>query len=135
VVSPRYYLSDAVFLVGLEGERALLEVIHAALRHPVWPLALGRKACPPSVPVYLPGGLVDLSLWQAFVSWPLLWRQARQQPLLRLLLEDEKEGAMRLDVPVAPFSERRFGARFVKSVTLSLEEIVGEIDAADPIDA
>jgi len=42
-VGRRYYLSDAVFLVGLEGERALLDQAHTALRNPFWPLALGRE--------------------------------------------------------------------------------------------
>ena len=36
VISPRYYLADAAFLVGLEGDdRALLERIHAAFRSPL----------------------------------------------------------------------------------------------------
>jgi len=43
----RYYLSDAVFLVGLEGEHTLLERCYGALRNPVWPLALGRKSFVP----------------------------------------------------------------------------------------
>jgi len=52
IISPRYYLADAAFLVGLEGDdRDLLERIQSALRAPVWPLALGRKAFPPGCPV------------------------------------------------------------------------------------
>ncbi len=51
VESERYYLADADFLVGLEGDRALLERLDAALRRPVWPLFLGRKAFVPSLPV------------------------------------------------------------------------------------
>ncbi|GAA3100623.1 type I-E CRISPR-associated protein Cas5/CasD [Pseudonocardia yunnanensis] len=46
-VSTRRYLADAVFLVGLHGEDALLEGLHAALRHPHFPLYLGRRSCPP----------------------------------------------------------------------------------------
>ena len=54
VVSPRYYLADAAFLVGLEdSDRGLLMKIHAALRTPIWPLALGRKSFPPGAPVWL----------------------------------------------------------------------------------
>ncbi len=55
--STRHYLADAWFTVGLEGERALLERIDAALAAPHWPLALGRKAFPPGLPVrvLLPG--------------------------------------------------------------------------------
>ncbi len=117
VVSPRHYLADAVFLVGLEGDRALLARIHDALRRPVWPLALGRKAFAPSPPVYLENGLTDLGLEQA-LRGPALVDTIRPGEALRGLLEDPAEGAVRLDQPVAPFAARRFGPRFVKSVTL-----------------
>ncbi len=50
-LTERYYLSDAVFLVGLEGERELLERIEFALSHPVFPLFLGRRSCPPTLPI------------------------------------------------------------------------------------
>lgn len=116
VVSPRYYLSDAVFLVGLEGERSLLERIHDALRRPVWPLALGRKSFVPSVPVYVPDGLVEAELEQALSEWRALAGDGTQAR--RLVLEDAAEGAIRLDQPVAPFAQRRFGPRFVKSRVL-----------------
>lgn len=117
VVSPRYFLSDAAFLVGLEGDSALLESIQAALKKPVWPLALGRKSFVPGVPVWLVDGLTDQSLNEALSTYPRLtqpqWSD-RGKPL-RCLLEDAKEGAVRLDQPVAPYAERRFGPRFVKS--------------------
>lgn len=116
VVSPRYYLSDAVFLVGLEGERSLLERIHEALCRPVWPLALGRKSFVPSVPVYLPDGLLDAELTQALRQWPVM--EGNGAEARRLVLEDASEGAIRLDQPVASFLERRFGPRFVKTLVL-----------------
>lgn len=48
-VTYRHYLQDAVFLAGLESEdEALLRELEAALRHPVYPLYLGRRSCPPS---------------------------------------------------------------------------------------
>lgn len=122
VVSPRYYLADAVFLVGLEGsEIDLLKMVHAALREPVWPLALGRKSFVPSMPVYLPDGLVESSLEEALRTWPFLPDHvgADQSHELRGVLEDASEGSIRLDQPVAPFAARRFGPRFVKSVLLS----------------
>jgi CRISPR system Cascade subunit CasD len=41
VVSQRYYLADAAFLVGFEGgDLSLLEEVYHRLRDPVWPLAL-----------------------------------------------------------------------------------------------
>jgi len=117
VVSPRYYLSDAIFLVGLEGGRAVLAQIHAALRSPVWPLALGRKSFVPSLPIHMPDALLDAPLEQALKQWPLLGNNPAGTQ--RLVLEDRQEGAMRLDQPIAPFAERRFGPRFVKTITLS----------------
>ena len=51
-VTERYYLSDAVFLVGLESaDRDLLHSLEEALRFPVFPLFLGRRSCPPTLPL------------------------------------------------------------------------------------
>ena len=45
-VTYRHYLQDAVFLVGLESEdTALLQELETALKHPVYPLHLGRRSC------------------------------------------------------------------------------------------
>lgn len=45
-LSYRYYLSDAKFLAALAGNDALIESIDEALKHPCWPLFLGRRSCP-----------------------------------------------------------------------------------------
>lgn len=113
VVSPRYYLADACFLVGLEGEdEPLLRQLHQALRQPVWPLALGRKSFAPAGPVYLPDGLVMQPLQAALQGYDGLHHR---QPAgrMRLVLEHPSQGAIRLDQPVAPYAQRRFGPRFV----------------------
>ncbi|MDR0249457.1 MAG: type I-E CRISPR-associated protein Cas5/CasD [Oscillospiraceae bacterium] len=58
----RYYLADAAFLAGLEGDEALLREIDAAIQAPMYPLYLGRRSCPPEGRVTLgikPGGLED----------------------------------------------------------------------------
>lgn len=47
-ITYRYYLADAVFVAGLEGEEQLLGKIDAALKKPWFPLFLGRRACPPA---------------------------------------------------------------------------------------
>ncbi|TWH64476.1 CRISPR-associated protein, Cas5e family [Azomonas agilis] len=119
VVSPRFYLADALFLVGLEGERSVLQRIETALRNPVWPLALGRKSFVPSAPVFLPDALLDTSLLEALQHWPLL-SKGDTAKTKRFVLEHASEGAVRLDQPVAPFIERRFGPRFVLSQSLSV---------------
>ncbi|RSX51584.1 type I-E CRISPR-associated protein Cas5/CasD [Bifidobacterium callimiconis] len=51
-LSNRYYLQDAVFLVGLEGDDAgQLEDYRQALRSPYYPIFLGRRSCPPDGPI------------------------------------------------------------------------------------
>jgi CRISPR system Cascade subunit CasD len=122
-VSRRYYLADAVFLVGLEGEdQRLLACAHRALKNPVWPLFLGRKGYVPSPGVYLKDGLRDEPLLEA-LKYPYLGREwpkdeaGRELESARLpvLLENRgsSEGSLRMDQPLGSFAERRFGARFV----------------------
>jgi CRISPR system Cascade subunit CasD len=127
VVSPRHYLSDACFIVGLEGSDAmLLRSLHDSLRCPVWPLALGRKSFVPGLPVWLPDGVLEQPLRDALQAYD---SQAHPRPVgrLRLLLEDEEEGAVRLDQPLAPYSQRRFGPRRVKT-----EYLEGANHVSDP---
>lgn len=123
VISPRYYLADAVFLVGLEGkDQTLLARIQLALQAPYWPLALGRKSFVPSMPVAMPGALLPQKLSGALRSWPRLV-PGEQQPL-RLLLEHATEGAVRLDQPVGTYGDRRFGPRFVKQEMLHVPDTI-----------
>lgn len=72
-VSERYYLSDAVFLAGVEGDTGLLEALAEALRHPAFPLFLGRRSCPPAGPPLL--GVVEGDLETALAAEP--WHAAR----------------------------------------------------------
>jgi CRISPR system Cascade subunit CasD len=129
VVSPRFYLADAAFLVGLEGtDCSQLEGIQKALGSPVWPLSLGRKSFVPGLPVLLPDGLQDQALIVALQTYPRLAPPQRGQRKdgLRIMVEHDSEGSMRLDQPTAPFSERCFGPRFVKS---------GVVNVSDQVDA
>lgn len=122
VISPRYYLADAVFLVGLEGaDSALLQNIQRALQTPHWLLALGRKGCPPGEPVWLPDGLQDTPLRDALKTYPSLI-PATSPRTLRLVLESDHEGAVRLDQPLAPFALRRFGPRHIATEVMHVPE-------------
>ncbi len=135
VVSPRYYLADAAFLVGLQGDdAALLTACQAALKAPVWPVALGRKAYVPSLPVWLDDGaaIQQGDLAQVLTDQPRIAparAEHRHQPV-RLLLEHAATGALRQDQPTAPFALRRFGPRFVQSGVL---DHVPDATAAEPV--
>ncbi|MFE0422316.1 type I-E CRISPR-associated protein Cas5/CasD, partial [Streptomyces sp. NPDC058953] len=67
-VTTRYYLQDAVFLAAVAGPRALLSALDLALRAPAFPLALGRRSCPPTQPVSL--GLRETGLEEALTEQP-----------------------------------------------------------------
>lgn len=126
VTSHRDYLADAVFLVGLEGpDRALLERAHAALRNPVWPLALGRKSYVPAESVWLEHGVVDAPLMAALAAWPWLGTPRRGEampPRLLVSLESaDGSGTLRMDQLLSSFADRRFGVRHVRSEWVELK--------------
>lgn len=128
-VTTRDYLADAAFLVGLEGDDgALLAKCHAALRDPVWPLALGRKSYVPSEPIWLENGLQDGSLRDVLIRWPLIASQRRWEDLPEKLLasfeDDDESGVLKMDQPLSSFAERQFGARFVQSEWIPLPQEV-----------
>ena len=121
VVSTRYYLADADFLVALSGARGTLEPISAALRSPVWPLFLGRKSFVPGRPVYEAGGLVDVDgvedVLRSF-PWERPTRRREVPERLRLVLETDSRqtGEVRNDVPLSfDFEKRRFTVRYVRT--------------------
>lgn len=113
-LSYRYYLADAVFVAGVEGDRALLEALDAALTNPVYPLYLGRRSCPTSGRVSL--GVMDLDLVEALraedwhaASW---YRRTQEQRVELELVIDAVPGSAdptetRRDVPLSFSPERR----------------------------
>ena len=126
--STRHYLADAWFTVGLEGERALLERVDAALAAPHWPLALGRKAFPPGLPVRIitaEGGpaLYDVPLVDALAAFedhPVLRPPPAPDPAWRVVLDADVvtpsvvpiARRMQPDLPLS-FAPRRFAPREV----------------------
>ncbi len=134
VVSHRFYLADAAFLVGLEyGDRSILENIHAALRDPVWPLALGRKSYVPSEPIWIENGMQDAPLRDVLArsSWIASQRRWEELPE-KLLVSFESEdgsGVLKMDQPLSSFAERRFGARFVRSEWIPFPHEVPHVPA------
>lgn len=118
VVSQRFYLADAAFLVGLESsDMALIKKIHAALQNPVWPLALGRKSYVPSETVWLNDGVQEGPLRSVLERrrWVVSPRKWEKEPKELLVSYESADGigALRMDQLLSSFADRRFGARFV----------------------
>lgn len=67
-ITQRYYLQDAVFLAAVEGPAELITTLEHAVRHPAFPLALGRRSCVPAQPLSL--GQRTGSLEEALRSEP-----------------------------------------------------------------
>lgn len=117
IITNRYYLADAVFLVGLEGEPELLRQIAAALTCPVWQLYFGRKAYVPAEPILLPEGLrEDQTLDEALAAYPWLITPRRLEKdvkQLTVIMDDPEGEQKRNDVPVS-FADRSFRPRWVR---------------------
>lgn len=116
VTSQRWYLSDACFLVGLEGADVdLLSRLDAALADPRWQLSLGRKAYVPGWPVRLPHALREAELFDCLKDHPLGPEASdRSEDRLRVVVDATPETAteVRQDVPLS-FSLRLFTIRYV----------------------
>lgn len=116
----RSYLADAAFLVGLESEDAAwLEQLQTALRRPVWPLFLGRKAFPPAEPIAFPeDALLPGDLSSVLAHAPRIRSDPRSldpRKRMRALLEDPEGPIVRMDQPLSFANRRRrFGLRRVR---------------------
>jgi CRISPR system Cascade subunit CasD len=109
-VTQRYYLADAVFLVGLEGADAFLQTLEAAVLTPEFPLYLGRRSCPPAGQVSL--GMRQKPLREALIeeTWQASqWyrKRAASDVKLTLVCDSEHPSALlRRDLPIS-FSQRQ----------------------------
>ncbi|GAA1424928.1 hypothetical protein GCM10009601_30720 [Streptomyces thermospinosisporus] len=103
-VTQRFYLQDAVFVVALRGPQVFVEGLEEAVRHPVHPLALGRRSCPPTGPVSL-GLRPDTGLEDALREVP--WQAGRHRRRqvqdstvsLEATVEDPAGDHLAVDVP------------------------------------
>ncbi len=119
----KHYLQDASFLVALEGDRALLELLEAALQDPVWPLSLGRRSCPPAQQVLV--GLKEGGGIEALKAEPRPDRCDRGRlRLVKELAPGDFKGEPRPDVPIAwPDRQTRvYASRSVASELMEVEE-------------
>ncbi|MFQ6331507.1 type I-E CRISPR-associated protein Cas5/CasD (plasmid) [Nocardia sp. CWNU-33] len=146
-LSQRYYIADAVFIAGIQGEPSLLEGIRDALLRPKFPLYLGRRSCPVAEPLVLgdlrEGSLrdvlLDTSNWQASE-----WFKRRQPALLRLpiyrdRLPDEMPDVLEEQVRDVPLSfdpvRREYGWRTVLNEHAQVLNPQGKAANHDPLAA
>lgn len=83
-LSYRFYRADARYLVGLESARDTLERLVDSLLHPVYPLYLGRRSCPPSeplIPQLRDASLESVLRNEPWVAAPWVKRRRRHDPV------------------------------------------------------
>ena len=120
-ITHRDYLADAIFVAGFEStDRKFLEKLENALRHPCYPLFLGRRSCPPTLPLLL--GICDKDLETALREAENQNTKSRWQTYRYIRLDckpGDFEGAVLQDVPISfsPY-KREFGYRRVKEIWL-----------------
>ncbi|TYB43888.1 type I-E CRISPR-associated protein Cas5/CasD [Actinomadura chibensis] len=120
-VTRRHYVTDAVFVVALQGPPT--GQLAEALKTPRHPLYLGRRSCPPSRPILIEhtdrytsveAALADLE-WQA---GPAEQRRRRRNDDLitcEILVDDRTGDGHMTDIPLpSPPFQRRFGSRGVR---------------------
>jgi CRISPR system Cascade subunit CasD len=113
-VTHRYYLFDAVFLAGIEGDYDFLVKIERALHCPAFPIYLGRRSCPPAGQVSL--GIRDKSLRDTLQEEAWIANEGYQKrmekrgmtalEIVREAVSDEETAYSVRDVPVT-FSQKR----------------------------
>lgn len=126
-VTYRHYLCDAVFLAGLEGEEELLKELEVALQNPQFPLFLGRRSCPPTLPVVM--GIRNLPLETALRKEAPLTE--KHENLLRIQIEtDNSDAGMIQDMPISFNPDRRvYGYRRIREDFVEYSQNETEHDA------
>lgn len=115
MLSTRYFLSDAAFVVALESEdRVVLEEYEQALQNPVYPLYMGRRSCPVHPGLVI--GIVDRGAesavrehptWYATETYKKECPQTAGLAVYRDALPGEVGAVARQDVPVSFAPQRR----------------------------
>lgn len=126
-VTYRHYLSDAVFLAGVEGDEEVIKELEIALHNPCFPLFLGRRSCPPTLPIVI--GVRQSSLEKALREEPPICEN--DAPYMRIQIEtDELDAGMMQDVPISFDPQRRiYGYRKVRELYAGVYQKESEHDA------
>ncbi|NNH72319.1 type I-E CRISPR-associated protein Cas5/CasD [Nocardia uniformis] len=146
-LSQRYYLADAKFVAGIEGETSLLEGIRDTLVRPEFPLYLGRRSCPVTESLVLdqirdeplPQALKDPTTWQAATWYRKKQPTVVHLPIFRDHAEDDTVDALTEQVRDVPLdfnpARREYGWRTVITDHIEVHNPEGRDLAHDPFAA
>lgn len=134
-LSNRFYWADAAFGAFIEGPDDMIEALAQAIVRPVFPLYLGRRSCPPTLPLRL--AVREDSAWDALRETPWMasahyqkkqcyeryvsLRVVADQGIIPAESGTSSEHTLQ-DVPVSFDSERRtYTLRTVEETRIELE--------------
>lgn len=111
-VTARFYLQDAVFVAAVAGQPDILRALCHAVRHPAFPLALGRRACVPTQPLLIVAPGTTGELWPGdplTVLKDVPWQEPNDRirstapdPVrLAVTIDDPNGDDVRTDVPTS----------------------------------
>lgn len=113
VVSNRMYLADASFLCAVRGETDVVTSISEAIQAPVWPPFLGRRSCPPSLPIWAGIGEFDSLRDALWFDWP-------EDAMPRRVVLEAETGALRNDA-IDHLSARTYRPRHIQEAQLEMK--------------
>ena len=117
-ISKRQYIQDAYFVVGLTGDRELLDICLKALKNPRRPLYLGRKNCVPSRYLFDKRGIIDdYKDLEEFVNNFELVPRHDDKSLIYYQIEDRKGNKIVYDETLARVGEK-YGPRLIRNSPL-----------------
>lgn len=125
LVSTRFYLADASFLVAVQSEDANVERLALSVQDPIWPYFLGRKSCPPAAPIF--AGLGDFpSLENALQHYQPYLKDDLEGELLSLRSVIEctaaQANAIRRRDEIGSHRQRTFYPRYIYETLLDIPE-------------
>lgn len=119
-ITYRHYLADAVFLAGFEADEGLLKELETALLNPKFSLFLGRRSCPPTLPIVW--GIRDLPLESALREEPPICEVHERVMRVQIETDNENAGVVQ-DVPISFDPRRRtYGHRKIKEFFVEFNE-------------
>jgi CRISPR system Cascade subunit CasD len=128
-VTHRYYLADAIFLVGLEGNSEFMQKLEEAVLSPFFPVFLGRRSCPPTGKLSL--GIRHTTLEDALRKEPLLAKHTSGEPIILVFDTDEIGYHRQRDLPISFNPQhRKFAYRYLNTevLTMTMHDSFGEVE-------
>lgn len=130
LVSERFYLTDASFVVAIQAAPDVVSRIAEAVQNPVWPFYLGRRSCVPAQPVFEGVGDFD-SLEIALSAAPLQDRTGSTDKTvqLRAVLEclPGEDGAVRRRDEINSRMRRTFYPRYSRDKLINVRVETKEV--------